>query len=200
MVAIVRNCAGSRSAARRRHTSSRVAIGHSTESMPSSFTPRRMNGRTVVFRSVPPVSPEFAIAPLYIIVRVSHASVSPPTTSTAPAQSGFSTGRVPICSVWREITSLAPSDLRYSCSPSFPVSAVTRYPRAASSRTARLPTPPVAPVTITGPWAGESPLRSRSTIESAAVNPAVPIVITSSGLRPSGTGTTQSAGTRTIPA
>ena len=39
-----------------------------------------------------------------------------------------------------------------------------------------------------------------STIESAAVNPAVPIAIASNGLRPSGTGTTQSAGTRTNPA
>ena len=55
-------CAGFRSPASRRHTSSRVVAGHITESMPSSLTPRRMNGITVVCSSVPPVSPEFAIA------------------------------------------------------------------------------------------------------------------------------------------
>ena len=42
-----------------------------------------------------------------------------------------------------------------------------------------LPTPPVAPVTITGPLAGVRPFRSRSTIDIAAVKPAVPIAMTS---------------------
>ena len=60
-----------------------------------------------------------------------------------------------------------------------------------------VPTPPVAPVTITGPPDGVTPFRSRSTTESAAVKPAVPIVITSDMLIPAGTGTTQPAGTRT---
>ena len=72
-----------------------------TESMPSSFTPRRIKGITVVWRSVPPVSPELAMQPCGIIVRVSHASVAPPTGSTAPAQLAFSSARVPICSVSR---------------------------------------------------------------------------------------------------
>ena len=73
-------------------------MAHIAESIPSSFTPRRMNGSTVVWSSVPPVSPELAMHPPYIIVRVSHASVSPPTASTAAAHVAFSSGRVPICS------------------------------------------------------------------------------------------------------
>ena len=100
------------SVAMRRQTSCRFGIGHIAESMPSSFTPRRMNGSTVVCRSVPPVSPELAMHPLYCMVRVSHASVSPPTASTAPAHSDFSSGRVPFCSPFRESTSFAPSDRR----------------------------------------------------------------------------------------
>jgi hypothetical protein len=60
-----------------------------------------------------------------------------------------------------------------------------------------LPTPPVAPVTMTGPFDGVRPLRSISTIDSAAVNPAVPIAIASKSDNPAGSGTTHSAGTRT---
>ena len=52
--------------------------------------------RTVVRNSVPPVNPELAMLPPYIMVRVSHASTSPPTGSTAPAHVAFSSGRVPI--------------------------------------------------------------------------------------------------------
>ena len=80
--------------------------------MPSSFTPRRMNGSTVVRSSVPPVKPELAMQPFGIIVRVSHASVAPPTGSIAPAHIAFSSGRVPICSVSRARMCLAPSDRR----------------------------------------------------------------------------------------
>jgi len=62
--------------------------------------------------------------------------------------------------------------------------------------TARLPTPPVAPLTTTGPLAGVRPFSSMRTMPSAAVKPAVPSAIASNSERPAGSGTTQSAGTR----
>jgi hypothetical protein len=46
-----------------RHSARRFAIGNCTESMPSSATPRRMNGITVVGSAAPPVSPLAATAP-----------------------------------------------------------------------------------------------------------------------------------------
>ena len=58
------------------------------------------------------------------------------------------------------------------------------------------PTPPEAPVTSTGPVSGSSPRASSSAIDSAAVNPAVPMAIASRAVRPAGNGTIQSAGTR----
>ena len=58
------------------------------------------------------------------------------------------------------------------------------------------PTPPDAPVTITGPAPGFSPASSSAATESAAVNPAVPSAIACRVVRPLGSGTTQSAGTR----
>ncbi len=112
------------SEASRRHASRRCVIGHITESIPSSFTPRRMNGSTVVRSSVPAVRPQFAMAPPYAIERVSQARMSPPTASTAPAHVAFSRGRVPISSVARDKTADAPSSRRNVVS-SFPVSAVT---------------------------------------------------------------------------
>ncbi len=60
-----------------------------------------------------------------------------------------------------------------------------------------MPTPPVAPVTMTGPPDGVSPLRSSSITDRAAVKPAVPIAMASGGVSPGGIGTTQSPGTRT---
>ena len=62
--------------------------------------------------------------------------------------------------------------------------------------TAVEPTPPVAPVTSTGPPSGVTPCRSSRATDSAAVNPAVPIAIACRAVIPSGKGTTQSAGTR----
>jgi hypothetical protein len=50
---------------------------------------------------------------------------------------------------------------------------------------------------MTGPESGVRPFLSISTIERAAVKPAVPIVIDSKGDIPAGRGTSQSAGTRT---
>ena len=52
--------------------------------MPSRFTPRRMNGMTVVLRSAPPASPTLAMFPQKSTWRVSPASISPPTLSMAP--------------------------------------------------------------------------------------------------------------------
>ncbi len=62
--------------------------------------------------------------------------------------------------------------------------------------TASIPEPPLAPVTATGPSPGRSPCSASRWIARGAVSPAVPRAIASSPVRPSGTGTTQSAGTR----
>ncbi len=62
---------------------------------------------------------------------------------------------------------------------------------------AMLPTPPLAPVTTIGPIPGVWPLISIRYRDSAAVNPAVPMAIVSNRVRPAGSGTSQSAGTRT---
>ena len=58
------------------------------------------------------VNPLLAIEPPCIIVRVSHASVSPPTASTAPAHVAFSSGLVPISNVPRTSSFDAPSERR----------------------------------------------------------------------------------------
>ena len=62
--------------------------------------------------------------------------------------------------------------------------------------TARQPTPPVAPVTTTGPLSGVVPLRASASTASAAVKPAVPIAIASNVVSASGIRTTQADGTR----
>ncbi len=59
-----------------------------------------------------------------------------------------------------------------------------------------LPTPPVAPVTTTGPRSGVIPACSSASTDCAAVNPAVPSAIASRGLKPKGNGTNHSAGAR----
>lgn len=65
---------------------------------------------------------------------------------------------------------VAPRLFRYaSSSLDFPVAAVTVYPAAARRLIAKLPTPPVAPVTSTGPLAGFSPWRSNAIMQSMAV-------------------------------
>ena len=58
------------------------------------------------------------------------------------------------------------------------------------------PTPPDAPVTSTGPAAGERPASSRAITASIALNPAVPMDIASRAPSPSGSGTSQSPFTR----
>ena len=62
---------------------------------------------------------------------------------------------------------------------------------------ATLPTPPVAPLTITGPLRGVRPLCCMSSMACAAVNPAVPKVIASNAVMLGERLTTQSPGTRT---
>ena len=58
------------------------------------------------------------------------------------------------------------------------------------------PTPPEAPVTSTGPSPGTRPWRSRRWRERAAVKPGVPMIAAWRAVRPSGSGTTHSDGTR----
>ena len=53
---------------------------------------------------------------------------------------------------------------------------------------AKLPTPPVAPLTRIGPRSGRWPLSSMRSTASAAVNPAVPIAMLSRSDMPSGSG------------
>jgi hypothetical protein len=53
--------------------------------VPSSEMARYMKARTLVFRSLPPACPNVTILPSERVVRISHASVSPPTGSIAPA-------------------------------------------------------------------------------------------------------------------
>ena len=62
----------------------RRAIGTVTESIPSSATPRRMNGKTVVSSFGPPALPLAATAAPVLSVRSTYGSVAPPTASTAP--------------------------------------------------------------------------------------------------------------------
>ena len=105
---------GFRSSARRRQTSRRSARGVNTELIPSKFTPRRMNGNTVVLSSALPAIPMLAMFPQNLVVRVSHASRSPPTLSIAPAHCASSRGRDPGLTASRSRMRLAPSARRYS--------------------------------------------------------------------------------------
>ena len=86
--------------------------------------------------------------------------------------------------------------LSQSPEDALPVDATTSYPRFASMPTATEPTPPVAPVTSTGPSPGRSPARSSASTDSAAVKPAVPIIIAVLLVMFCGMATNQSAGMR----
>lgn len=61
--------------------------------MPSSDTPRRIKGNTVVLNAIPPVLPEAATADPYRMDASTAAKVPPPTESTAPAHVSFCSGR-----------------------------------------------------------------------------------------------------------
>ena len=69
---------GRRSVASRSQSSRRRAIGTVTESIPSSATPRRMNGKTVVWRVAPPALPDAATAAPRRSVRSTYGSVAAP--------------------------------------------------------------------------------------------------------------------------
>src|SRR5262249_36738207 len=60
---MVASLPASRSDANRLQASRRGSRGHITESTPMSDTPRRMNGATVVGRSIPLANPQAATAP-----------------------------------------------------------------------------------------------------------------------------------------
>ena len=77
---------------------------------------------------------------------------------------------------------------------------MTWKPSLESSDTATDPTPPAAPVTITGPSFGVRPCFSSASTESIAVKPAVPIAIASRVVMPSGRRTSQSPLTRAFSA
>ena len=62
--------------------------------MPSRFTPRRINGNTVVLSVAPPAKPQDATLPPLATDRSTPASVSPPALSIAPAQRSDSNGRL----------------------------------------------------------------------------------------------------------
>ena len=81
------------SVASRCHMSFRISIGQVTESIPMRLTPRRINGMTVSFRSIPPVRPVLAIPAHAVVDFTSHESRSPPAASTAAAHWPCSIGR-----------------------------------------------------------------------------------------------------------
>ncbi len=160
-----------------------------------------MNGSTVVSRRGPPALPDDATAAPVRSVRSTYGSVGPPTVSTAPAQRPDSSGReLSAVTSSRETTPAAPSERSRASSSGLPVAAQTSWPRAARIATAQPPTPPLAPVTTIGPSPGRRPRASSAATDIAAVNPAVPTAIASRAVSPSGSGTTQSAGSRSYSA
>ncbi len=102
----------SRSFASRFHACTRRGLGMWTESIPKSDTPRRMNGATLVGRSIPPASPHAATAPWYDVAAITFASVLEPTLSTPPAHLSFASGRGSPESSARGMISVAPSPFR----------------------------------------------------------------------------------------
>ena len=176
----------------------RRSIGMLTESMPSSATPRRMNGKTVVASVGPPALPLGTPRP-----RRSGASAartgasrrrprrpprpSVPTRAACPRRSTSSRVRIPAAPSARQPRRLLGLAGR---GPDL-VAAVgqdrdRRPADAARWRPSRAP----------GRRPGVRPRSSSATTDIAAVNPAVPMAIASRGVRPGASGTTQPAGTR----
>ena len=190
---------GRRSVAKRCQIRRRSSIATLVESMPRIAAPRRMNGRTVVLNAGPPALPQLATAACGRRVRRMYGIVGPPTASIAPAQRPDSSGlALSAVTSSRVSVAVAPSSRRRTSSSGFPVAAHTSWPRLANIPTANRPRPPDAPVTRTGPSPGLRPWSSRAMTLIAAVKPAVPIAIACLGVRPSGSGTIQPAGTRAI--
>ncbi len=134
----------------------RNGIFVAAESTPSNFTPRKMNGNTEVCNSTPPALPKLAMAPSCCMVRVK------PRQCLATYRIQRSS---PQCFFQRTLIVMD----RYRCAIEFRLRQVYfRYrvrrlcrsvpPRGSQVATAfewpRLPTPPVAPVTITLPLSG----------------------------------------------
>ncbi len=177
------------SVARRRQTSSRVSIGHITESIPSSFVAAQdeRQHRRVQVGPAGQARNRRSRRCTSSSASTTRASRRRPDRRRRPTVA-FSSGRVPICErrARQDVGGAERSQVIV-----FRIFAGQRGhgdSRAPPAHcTAMLPTPPVAPVTITGPSAGVRPFRSKSTTESAAVKPAVPIAITSDNVRPGGT-------------
>ena len=91
---------------------------------------------------------------------------------------------------WRRSTSG-----KSACS-GLPLIACTSKPARLKMSTASEPTPPVAPVTASGPSSGVCRLSSMRNKASAAVNPAVPRIMLSRRLRPCGSGIAHCASIR----
>ena len=107
------------------HSSRRNDIGQFTLSMPSSSTPRRMNGITVVFTSQPCARPTLAMVPPTFITRVSHESCSPPRLSTAPKAYVSGPNGFGHLEPLRTSVVLRANDFSRSASFSLPVTATT---------------------------------------------------------------------------
>ena len=164
-----------------------------TESIPSSATPRRMNGKTVVSSFAPAgIAAMAATAAPVFSVRSTYGSVAAPTASTAPAQRSDSSGRpsrghlVPGQDPGRaqrpqSVRLVGLAGRRPDLVAAVGQDRQRRAPRPRRMR--RSPAPARHP--------GVSPRSSRATTDIAAVNPAVPIDIASRGDRPGASGTTQ---------
>ncbi|MCY1377306.1 hypothetical protein D9M69_648720 [compost metagenome] len=111
--------------------------------------------------------------------------------SIPPEYSPLSRGLEEVSQEW--MTSFAPREVRYSAVSGLLEYATVSTPSFFRIKRAVLPTPPVAPLMITG-----RPLRSEFRSLSmlmAAVSPAVPSIMASFRLIPAGRATAQWAGT-----
>ena len=155
-----------------------------------------MNGKTVVASSAPPALPDDGDRgagpqrPQDVRQRRPRRRCPPPPPS-APTPAAGRSPRSP-----RRGPGSRPRRGRGGASARPACRSPPRPRGRASARiaTAVLPTPPLAPVTSTGPSPGRSPWSSSAATLIAAVKPAVPIAIASRAVSPSGSGTTQPAG------
>ena len=183
------------------HSPRRRAIGTWTESMPSSETPRRMNG-TPSWRGPRRRRCRKTRRTRRSGVSAAHTAASPhrhsrPRPPTVPTRDGRP---VPVTSPRSRMPNRARLRSR-SLSSGLPVAAhAPRKTRLGRIATAVPPTPPDAPVTRTGPDAGSRLVPRARRPTSRPVKPASEIVMASRGDSPGARGTTQSAGTRSYSA
>ena len=112
MLVMVASLSRSSSRASRAQASRRFGCGVVTLLMPSSETPRRMNGATEVGRSMPCASPQAATAPSALVMASTLASVVDPTASIPAAQRSLPSGLPGFDSSARSRISAAPSPFR----------------------------------------------------------------------------------------